>query len=104
MRKVLVYMLGILSVCGIIFCGIYYLTSSDKEGDSRETGGKSGVKTARVVANGDILCHDALYYTAKKSDGGYDFNPFFEYVKPWIEGADLAIGDYEGTILVINIH
>lgn len=98
MRKVLVYMLGILSVCGIIFCGIYYLTLSDKEGDSRETGGKSGVKTARVVANGDILCHDALYYTAKKSDGGYDFNPFFEYVKPWIEGADLAIGDYEGTI------
>ncbi len=98
MRKVLVYMLGILSVCGIIFCGIYYLTSSDKEGDSRETGGKSGVKTARVVANGDILCHDALYYTAKKSDDGYDFNPFFEYVKPWIEGADLAIGDYEGTI------
>jgi len=91
-------MLGILSVCGIIFCGIYYLTSSDKEGDSRETGGKSGVKTARVVANGDILCHDALYYTAKKSDDGYDFNPFFEYVKPWIEGADLAIGDYEGTI------
>jgi len=91
-------MLGILSVCGIILCGIYYLTSSDKEGDSRETGGKSGVKTARVVANGDILCHDALYYTAKKSDGGYDFNPFFEYVKPWIEGADLAIGDYEGTI------
>ena len=98
MRKVLVYMLGILSVCGIILCGIYYLTSSDKEGDSRETGGKSGVKTARVVANGDILCHDALYYTAKKSDGGYDFNPFFEYVKPWTEGADLAIGDYEGTI------
>ena len=98
MRKVLVYMLGLLSVCGIILCGIYYLTSSDKEGDSRETGGKSGVKTARVVANGDILCHDALYYTAKKSDGGYDFNPFFEYVKPWIEGADLAIGDYEGTI------
>lgn len=98
MRKVLVYMLGILSVCGIILCGIYYLTSSDKEGDSRKTGGKSGVKTARVVANGDILCHDALYYTAKKSDGGYDFNPFFEYVKPWIEGADLAIGDYEGTI------
>ena len=98
MRKVLVYMLGILSVCGIILCGIYYLTSSDKEGDSRETGGKSGVKTARVVANGDILCHDALYYTAKKSDGGYDFNPFFEYVKPWIKGADLAIGDYEGTI------
>ena len=60
MRKILVYMLGILSVCGIIFCGIYYLISSDKKGDPRKTGGKSGVKTARVVANGDILCHDEI--------------------------------------------
>ncbi len=56
------------------------------------------MKTARVVANGDILVHAALYYTAKKEDGGCDFNPYFEYVKPWIEGADLAIEDFEGTI------
>ena len=39
-----------------------------------------------------------MYYTAKKEDGGYDFNSYFEYVKPWIEGADLAIGDFEGVI------
>ena len=95
MRKVLLYVLGILSICGIFF-GIYFLTLSDKEGDFLKE--NSGAKTARVVANGDILVHAALYYTAKKEDGGYDFNPYFEYVRPWIEGADLAIGDYEGTI------
>lgn len=39
-----------------------------------------------------------MYYTVKKEDGGYDFNSYFEYVKPWIEGADLAIGDFEGAI------
>lgn len=79
-----------------VFIGIYYLTLSGKEGDFLKK--NSGVKTARVVANGDILVHAALFYTAKKDEGGYDFNPYFEYVKPWIEGADLAIGDYEGTI------
>ncbi|MBF7094186.1 CapA family protein [Streptococcus sp. HF-1907] len=54
--------------------------------------------TARVVANGDILIHDILYMSARQSDGTYDFKPYFEYVKDWISGADLAIGDYEGTI------
>ena len=98
MRKILVYMLGLLSISGIIFSCIYFLTASDKEGGTSKKDSDSSVRTARVVANGDILIHDALYYTAKKEDGSYDFNPFFEYVKPWIEGADLAIGDFEGTI------
>lgn len=98
MRKVLVYLLGVLSISGIIFSCIYFLTASDKEEGILKKDSDSSVKTARVVANGDILIHDALYYTAKKEDGSYDFNPFFEYVKPWIEGADLAIGDFEGTI------
>ena len=98
MRKVLVYLLGVLSISGIIFSCIYFLTASDKEGETLKKDSDSSVRTARVVANGDILIHDALYYTAKKEDESYDFNPFFEYVKPWIEGADLAIGDFEGTI------
>lgn len=55
-------------------------------------------KTARVVANGDILIHDLLYMSAEQADGTYDFNPYFTYVKDWISEADLAIGDYEGTI------
>ncbi|VTS31197.1 membrane protein [Streptococcus porcinus] len=55
-------------------------------------------KTARVVANGDILLHDVLYESAEISDGHYDFTPYFEYVKDRITKADLAIGDFEGTI------
>ena len=99
MEKILLYILSIVSLCGVIFLGIYYLTLGDKEEGVLESKKKNpNVRTARVVANGDILCHDALYYTAKKGDGSYDFNQFFEYVKPWIEEADLAIGDFEGTI------
>ena len=75
MKKILLYILSIVSLCGVIFLGIYYLTLGDKEGGVLESKKKNpNVKTARVVANGDILCHDALYYTAKKGDGSYDFN------------------------------
>lgn len=56
------------------------------------------VQTARLVANGDILLHDVLYTSARQNDGSYQFEPYFSYAKEWIEGADLAIGDYEGTI------
>lgn len=59
-------MLGLLSISGIIFSCIYFLTASDKEGGILKKDSDSSIKTARVVANGDILIHDALYYTAKK--------------------------------------
>ena len=60
--------------------------------------GKQDVRTAQVVANGDILLHDVLYTSAEKPDGSYDFTPYFEFVKERISKADLAIGDFEGTI------
>lgn len=56
------------------------------------------IKRARVVANGDILYHDILYTSARQDDGSYQFTPYFKYAKSWIEKADLALGDFEGTI------
>lgn len=63
------------------------ISNSDKE-----------TQTARIVANGDILLHNVLYTSAYQADGTYNFDPYFAYAKEWIEKADLAIGDYEGTI------
>ena len=54
--------------------------------------------SARIMANGDLLYHDIIYISAKKSDGTYDFHENFEYVKPWLKKADLVIGDFEGTV------
>ena len=50
---------------------------------------------------GILLYHDGLilYQLKKKEDGTYDFHSEnFEYVTPWLKQADLAIGDFEGTI------
>lgn len=54
--------------------------------------------TARIMAHGDLLYHDALYMSVQQEDGSYDFSENFAYVKPWVEQADLAIADFEGTI------
>ncbi len=54
--------------------------------------------SARIMAHGDLLYHDIIYISAKKSDGSYDFHENFDYVKPWFKKADLVIGDFEGTI------
>ncbi len=57
-----------------------------------------GVARARIMAHGDLLYHDLLYMSAKQEEGSYNFSENFTYVKPWIEQADLAIADFEGTI------
>lgn len=59
---------------------------------------EQAVQTARVMAHGDLLYHDVIYWSAQQPDGQYDFTENFTYVKPWIEQADLAIADFEGTI------
>lgn len=65
-------------------------SSSEKKQESTQT--------ARIMAHGDLLYHDALYMSTQQADGSYDFSTNFTYVKPWIEQADLAIADFEGTI------
>lgn len=48
-----------------------------------------------LLAVGDIMFHSTQINAARLADGGYDFNPVYRYVKSYIEGADLALGNYE---------
>ena len=64
---------------------------------SSSTETKLAVKTITVTASGDMLYHTPVYLSAY--DGKrYDFDNDFEQVKPLIASADLALGDFEGTI------
>lgn len=80
------------------------LTSGDsavlqQESRSRENQkGAEQENIARIMAHGDLLYHDIIYFSAKQEDGSYDFHENFDYVKPWFKKADLVIGDFEGTI------
>lgn len=55
------------------------------------------VATATIMASGDMLYHDVVYGSA--FDGkNYDFSNDYEQITPLISSADLALGDFEGTI------
>jgi hypothetical protein len=60
-------------------------------GQHRGSGGNS-VQLV-VEASGDLLIHSAIYERARALGGGrhYDFAPMFAMIKPYIQGADLAL-------------
>ncbi|HEL9645012.1 TPA: CapA family protein [Streptococcus suis] len=74
------------------------LTSSSTDSGTSTSSSEASVQTARIMAHGDLLYHDLIYMSAEQPDGSYNFSENFTYVKPWIEQADLAIADFEGTI------
>ena len=81
-------------VLGLLFLEILIVNGNNEQ----RKNGSNQVKTARIMANGDLLYHDGLYMSALQEDGSYDFTENFTYVKPWLKQADLVLGDFEGTI------
>ena len=92
-ENLVLFCIALIVLC-LLAAGIFDVFTSRKQSDASS----NQTHTARVMANGDILYHDILYTSARQEDGSYDFNPYFEYAKDWISKADLAIGDFEGTI------
>jgi len=55
--------------------------------------------TLRIIFAGDIMGHAPQITSAEVvKDKKYNYEPCFEYVKPLLEGADLAIGNLEVTL------
>lgn len=91
-----VFVTGLLTAVLAAGTGVYFGRPYVQELVARQT--EEPVTEARIMAHGDLLYHDLLYYSAEQADGSYDFSENFTYVKPWLEQADLVLGDFEGTI------
>lgn len=50
------------------------------------------------VAVGDNLIHGAVYWDAKTGNDSYDFTPMYQYIKPYIEEADVSFINQETII------
>ena len=55
-------------------------------------------KTATLLFVGDLMQHGPQIKQALQPDGSYRYDECFEQVKPYIESADLAIGNLEVTL------
>jgi poly-gamma-glutamate synthesis protein (capsule biosynthesis protein) len=55
--------------------------------------------TLHLIFAGDIMGHSPQIISAERvKNKEYNYNPCFEYVKPFLERADLAIGNLELTL------
>lgn len=93
--------LGVVSFGLLLICLLQlgrFLGASPVPRETKKVATATSARTARVMANGDQLYHDILYTSAYYQYGHYQLDDHYEYVKDWISAADLAIGDFEGTI------
>ena len=58
----------------------------------------SGTTSILLRAVGDIMMHMPMVRAGLQADGSYDFNHFFEDIRPYLEGADIVTGNLETTI------
>lgn len=57
----------------------------------------SRTRTASISAIGDVLIHGTVYKDAQTA-GGYDFNPMFEKVTPFLSQSDITVANSESII------
>lgn len=104
-KKIIFGLLVVLLLISIISTGyfiVYKGLSSPKNADEvRHTKTSQtknqGPQTITVTASGDMLYHRPLYLSSFDGEG-YDFANDYDQVKPLISSADIALGDFEGTI------
>ena len=53
------------------------------------------LRTAKMVTTGNIIAHLLQIHQAELDDGQYDFSPSFEIIAPYLQNADLTVGDLE---------
>lgn len=56
------------------------------------------VSKVRIAAFGDIMMHNPQIESGKLDNGKYDFRKFFKEINPYIEKADIAVGNLELTL------
>lgn len=55
------------------------------------------VSTATISAQGDLLMHQPVFLSCRQSDGSYDFESIFRYVKEYTASYDYAAANLETT-------
>ena len=58
---------------------------------------KDSIQEITINLVGDLMCHKPQTANAEVKPGVYDFSPSFEYIKPYLQDADLTIGNLETT-------
>lgn len=89
----------------LMFVAISVAACSHSEQQGREHGEKAPSElkqkqlkqTITLAAIGDILIHESVYETAREKKE-YNFIPYFQYVKPYLQKVDIGFANQESMI------
>lgn len=84
----------------VVFFPFSKFSSSTRNGDlpTQLEKEEEKPKTLQIAAFGDIMMHTPQIKAGSLGGNKYDFRSFFQEVKPYINQADLAIGNFEMTL------
>lgn len=101
-KKLLYVLIGLVIIVGaVVFAPLFFHgeTSGIENSGGSEQGNivDSEDVTINILCVGDVMGHMSQITAAQRSDGSYDFNENFQYVKEYVEAADIAICNVETT-------
>lgn len=106
-KKVFIFFIVIFILFYLLINGTNKLFSFfSKENNKTATASVEAPKdiTINMAVIGDIMCHSTNFQSAYNSEtDSYDFSNVFTDIKPYIESADIAIGNLETTFAGKNV-
>lgn len=106
-KKVFIFFIAIFILFYLLINGTNKLFSLfSKENNKTATASVETPKniTVNMAVIGDIMCHSTNFQSAYNSEtDSYDFSNVFTDIKPYIENADIAVGNLETTFAGKNV-
>lgn len=106
-KKVFIFFIAIFILFYLLINGTNKLFSLfSKENNKTATASVETQKniTVNMAVIGDIMCHSTNFQSAYNSEtDSYDFSNVFTDIKPYIENADIAVGNLETTFAGKNV-
>jgi len=97
-KKVTIFLIIVFIIFYMLISGIIKLFTNSNNTDTITTTSIPKDTTINMTVIGDIMCHTTNFYDAyDKSSDTYDFSRVFSDIKPYIESADISIGNIETT-------
>lgn len=81
----------------LLLCSCINKNKAATDGPDADTTAVLRPKHLSILFGGDIMVH-APQITAAKKENGYDFSETFQYIKPLLDSAGLAVLNFETTI------
>lgn len=97
-KKVFAFLLIVILLFGLMISGCSKMFSKSKKVEQPVTAEPQKDITINMAVIGDIMCHTTNFADAyDKENDTYDFSNVFTDVKPYLQNADITIGNLETT-------